>query len=249
MKIGLISRGRTQSSAILWTLFKKHNLTKNLGEIYFEASNNIVKYQSIKTLSDKNYSVNDDFQQQLKDITNAIFLRERFVCKLWPSMLIMPKHKFKNNQTFDDIKSKIIFNITEYFRILDYDQLYYIDRDLHKSSISWVYAKKTKLFHNYKNMKYSPLPITIDENDLDIIRFYVLESCLQEKIKDFLDREKILYTDITEKYTDYIDDSATPATLTNNDYTKLITNYDILPNFIDNWYKVCCENTIDWKYY
>ena len=40
-----------------------------------------------------------------------------------------------------------IFNISEYFRIKEYDQLYYINKDLHHSTISWVYTKKTKLFH------------------------------------------------------------------------------------------------------
>ena len=89
-----------------------------------------------------------------------------------------------------------------------------------------------------------PLVITIDDIDLSIVRFYILEYCLQEKIKDFLCKQKIPYTDISETYTQYIDNKPN-----NNDYTKLITNCDMLPNFIDNWYKVCCENTIDWQYY
>ena len=249
MKIGLISRGRTQSTPILWTLFNRYNLTKNFDEGYFQASKNIFKYQGIKTLSTKNYNVNDDFQQQIKNLSNDLFLKEKFITKLWPSMLITPTHSFANNQTFDNIKSKIIFNISEYFRIRDYDQLYYLNRDLHKSTTSWVYANKLKRFHHYQNHKYSPNKITIDENDFDIIRFYILEYCLQEKIKDFLCKEKISFIDITETYIQYIDNDVVPMNVTNNDYTKLITNYDILSSFIDDWHKVCCENTVDWQYY
>jgi hypothetical protein len=242
MKIGLISRGRTQSSAIVRSLSKKYNLTDNF-ELYFNAHNQIMKYENIKSLGNKN------FHQQIRNITNTVFLKENFICKLWPSMLIAPPSKFEKNQTFDDIKKKIIFNITEYFRIKDYDQLYFINKDLHHSTLSWIYTKKTNLFHRGKFTEYSPPIITIDDADLDIVRFYILEYCLQEKIKDFLCEQKIPYIDITESYNEYIDTDLIKTIATNNDYTKLITNYDTLPNFIDGWYKVCCENIVDWKYY
>jgi hypothetical protein len=248
MKIGLISRGRTQSSAIVRTLSKEYDLDDNF-ELYFQAHSHIIKYQYAKTLGNKNYNLNIDFQNQLKTITNSIFLKKNFICKLWPSMLIEPPSKFEKNQTFNNIKNKIIFNISEYFRIKDYDQLYYISKDLHHSTLSWVYTKKTKLFHRSKFTEYTPPLITIDDNDLDIIRFYILEYCLQEKIKDFLCEQKIPYIDITETYSQYIDTDSIKTTVTNNDYTKLITNSDMLPKFIDDWYKVCCENTKDWKYY
>jgi hypothetical protein len=248
MKIGLISRGRTQSSAIVQTLSNKHNLTNKFEE-YFILRNNFLKYQGIKILSNKNYVALDEFQGHLKNITNTMFLTENFICKLWPSMLALPPHKFNNNESFADIKKKIVFNINECFRIKDYDQLYYINKELHRSTLSWVYAKKTNLFHRSKFKKYSTPMITVGDDDLDRIRFYILEYCLQEKIKDFLCEQKIPYIDITDSYSQYIDIDVIQTTTTNNDYTKLITNYDILPSFIDNWYNVCCENTIDWKYY
>ena len=248
MKIGLISRGRTQSSAIVRTLSKKYNLDDEF-ELYFQAHNHIIKYQSIKALGNRNYNSTIDFQNQLKAITNNIFLKENFICKLWPSMLIAPPTMFRKDQTFDNIKNQIIFNISEYFQIANYDQLYYINKDLHHSTLSWVYTKKTKLFHRSKFTEYTPPLITIDDTDLDTIRFYILEYCLQEKIKDFLCEQKIPYIDITETYNEYIDIDVIKTTVTNNDYTKLITNYDMLPKFIDDWYEVCRANTNDWKYY
>lgn len=248
MKIGLISRGRTQSSAIVDTLSKKHNLDNNF-EKYFQVHKRIIKYQNVKSLSNIKYNRDNDFQQQIKNVTNEIFIKENFICKLWPSMLIMPDHKFQIDQTFDDIKKKIIFNISEYFRIKEYDQLYYINKDLHHSTISWVYTKKTNLFHRGKFTEYSTPTITVEDDDIDTIKFYILEYCLQEKIKDFLHEQKIPYTDISETYNQYIDTEILTTVVTNNDYTKLISNYDTLPSFIDDWYKLCCENTIDWKYY
>jgi hypothetical protein len=246
MKIGLISRGRTQSSAIVRTLAKKFNLKDNF-EIYFQSHKTVINPS--KTLINKNYDITKDFHKQLKITTNNIFLEENFICKLWPSMLCEPPNIFTNNQTFDDVRNKIIFNISEYFRIKEYDQLYYINKELHHSTISWAYSKQTQLFHRYKSKDYLTPIITLNDNDLNIIRFYILEYCLQEKIKDFLCEQKIPYTDITETYNQYIDTDVIQTTTTNNDYTKLITNYDMLPKFIDDWYEVCRENTNHWKYY
>lgn len=248
MKIGLISRGRTQSSAIVQTLSKKYNIDTGF-EIYFNAHNHVINYKKLKSLINKKYNSNNDFQIQIKNITNSIFLKENVICKLWPSMLSEPPNRITDNDTFDDIKNKTIFNISEYFRIKEYDQLYYINKDLHHSTISWVYTKKTKLFHRVKNNDYLTPLITIDKDDLNLIKFYILEYCLQEKIKDFLCEQKIPYTDITKTYNQYIDNDIINLTVTNNDYAKLITNYDMLPSFIDDWYKVCLENTSDWKYY
>lgn len=245
MKIGLISRGRTRSSIVQESLSRKHRLFNNF-EIYLQA-------QKVIKLNEKSDDLNN-FQKKLKNITDTIFLKQNFICKLWPSMLISRPHMFENTQPFDDIKDKIIFNISEYFRISDYDELYYLNRDLHHSTISWIYrCKRNKLMNSVKylqsNTSDSPLVITIDDNDLSIARFYILEYCLQEKIKDFLDEQKIPYTDITETYDQYIDNKIHHITPSNNDYSKLITNCDMLPKFIDDWYKVCLTNINDWKYY
>jgi hypothetical protein len=243
MKIGLISRGRTQSTAIIQTLAKRHKLINNF-ETYFGAAN------AIKKELHPNNSLYDEFQLSIKNVTDTIFTSKNFICKIWPSMLIVPPDKFESHQTFDDIKSRIIFNISEYLRISEYDQLYYINKELQHSTLSWVYAKKTRRFHRFnKHIKYNSPVITIDDNDLDRLRFYILEYCLQEKIKDFLCKQKIPYTDISETYTQYIDDSMLNTSATNNDYPNLITNSDTISKFIDDWYNICCENTIDWKYY
>jgi hypothetical protein len=248
MKIGLISRGRTQSSAIVRTLAKRHNL-EDVFEIYFNAHNHILSYQHIKSLGNKKYDKSKDFHKQILVTTDNLFNKENFICKLWPSMLSEPFNIITANDTFYDIKNKTIFNISEYFRIRKYDQLYYINKDLQHSTISWAYTKKTQLFHRFKSKEYLTPMITIDDTDLSLIKFYILEYCLQEKIKDFLNEQQISYTDITETYNQYIDADDLKTTVTDNDYTKLISNYDTLPSFIDDWYKLCIENTSDWKYY
>jgi hypothetical protein len=235
MKIGLICRGRTRSCIIQDSLSKKHKLINNF-EIYLRAQKVFKKSE-----------INNNFQTELKNITNTMFLKQNFICKLWPSMLINRPHMFENNQSFDDIKNKIIFNISEYFRISEYDELYYLNRDLHHSTFSWVYrCKRIKLMnHLQPNI---PLVITMDDTDLSIARFYILEYCLQEKIKDFLNEQQIPYIDITETYNQYIDNKINTIP-SNNNYNKLITNSDMLPKFIDDWYNICCENITDWKYY
>jgi hypothetical protein len=68
-------------------------------------------------------------------------------------MLINRPHMFENNQSFDDIKNKIIFNISEYFSISEYDELYYLNRDLHHSTFSWIYRCKRIKLMNYLQQK------------------------------------------------------------------------------------------------
>jgi len=248
MKIGLISRGRTRSTAIIQSLSVKLNVP-NYREIYRTIPDLIKKdYRLIRQQSiDLEFS---RFKTDVLKITEQCFSQDSFITKIWPSMFTYHlSYKMSINETFDMIKKNTIFDITEYFKINQYDKLYFIDRSLHISATSWVYAYKNKLYHFGKNGGEPHRPITtLNEKDFDVVRFYILEYCLQQKLKNFLLDNNIVFEDITDNSLEFIDSSIAKMRKTNNDYKSLITNYDELQSFITDWYPICLENTKDWTY-
>jgi hypothetical protein len=247
MKIGLISRGRTCSTAIIQSIAAKYNIS-NQHEIYTQTYNLIQNDYLLRKKKSLELE-RDKFESELKNITNKLFSQNGFIVKIWPRMLIYP-HSMSASTTFGMIKQNATFNITEYFKINQYDKLYFLDRDLHVSTASWTYSKKTHIFHYNKGDLTKPRRpiITINEKDYDIIRFYVLEYCLQQKLKKFLLDSNIDFEDITNNSLDLIDNSVATMRKTDNDYESLITNYDELQSFITDWYPICLENTKDWYY-
>jgi len=238
MRIGLISRGRTCSTAVLLSLINKYNLT-NHHEIYFKVGRNL--YHDYYSISKGDHNRNSRFKDNIIKFTNNLFLEDNFITKLWPSMFIATPHRVL--EPFIDTKEKIIFDTNTYLRIKEYDQLYFLDRDLHTSASSWVYSKKSKI---WRKQPKQPI-ITIDPNDYGIVKFYILEYCLQQKMKTFMLENNIPFIDIGTNAEPYIDPTA-KIVKSNNAYSSLITNYDELHNFITDYYKICMDNTKDWYY-
>lgn len=242
MRIGLISRGRTCSTAILQSLIKKYGNLINNHEIYSSVTRNLPHdYYELTKLSSGTCGRIDRFKNKMIQFTNKLWLDEHFICKIWPSMFIARPHKILD--PFADTKEKIIFDITTYIKIKEYDKLYFLDRDLYKSATSWTYSMKSMI---WKKHPYPPT-ITLESKDYDTAKFYILEYCLQHKMKTFLIENNIPFTDIGTNPKPYIDPTVT-IQKSNNDYRQLITNYDELHSFITDYYQICVDNTKDWYY-
>ena len=246
MKIGVISRGRTASSAVVNSLAIDNKLS-NKFEIYFDIHINLSRYYQLRPNTSKNIQFTD-FQSRLSVLTKTLFDQENFVVKIWPSMMCFPPHKIYKNQSFQDIKDNFIFDITEYLNIHQYDKLYFLDKDLHHSAISWVYSKKTQIFHKRKNISRPTPIIFLDSVDYDNIRFYILEYCLHQKIKQFLLNKQIPFTDISNNIKSYINNDLLKIEESQYDYRNLIHDYTDLYTYISEWYQICIENTKDWYF-
>lgn len=248
MKIGVVSRGRTHSTAIVQSLSAKLNVP-NYREIYRTIPDLIKKdYRLIRQRSIELEFLR--FKSDVLKITDRCFSQPSFITKIWPSMLIYHlSYQMPVDKTFDMIKKHTLFNIKEYLKIDQYDKLYFIDRNLETSTASWVYAYKNQLYHFGKNggEPYRPT-ITITQKDFDTARFYILEYCLQQKLKTFLQDNNIIFEDITDNCFEFINNNMVTIRQTNNDYQSLITNYDELQSFITDWYPICLEDTKDWHY-
>lgn len=248
MKIGIICRGRTRGTAILDSLCTKHNL-KNKNELYFDVNEVIITHRDLR----KNITLNQLqklFEKKIKQITNNLFLENDFGCKLWPSMLAMPANEHNiYNESLEDIKATLLFDLEYFFHISKYDKLFYVDRDIESSTISWVYSKRTDMYHTYLGKTNKYYPITLNNEDFAKARFYILEYCLQQKIKTYLIQNKISFVEISdEDYTLYSKDTKTYEE-TVIDYKEYITNFVEFQQFIHTTYQDYSLQTETWKYY
>jgi hypothetical protein len=247
MKIGLICRGRTRSTAILDSLCYKYNL-KNKNELYFDVNEIILTHKELrKKIS--NEELLPLFKSKIKNITNDLFTENNFGCKLWPSMLALPANEHNiYNESLDDIKQTILFDLEYYFNLSQYDQLYFLNRNVEISTISWVYSKRTDLYHTYKGRKNKYYPITLNYEDFAKARFYILECCLQEKIKTYLVSNKIPFIEISDQDYNLYSNNAKVLEETDIDYHRYITNINQFKKFIGNTFDEYSEKTKYWTY-
>lgn len=246
MKIGIISRGRTRSTAIINSIATNLNLP-NKSEIYFQAHDKFIKQFSLLHKLDQNNQLNV-FGQKIDQITNSLFENENFICKIWPSMLIMTPHQLSND-LINTVYKNTLFEANKYIRLSEYDQLYFIDRNILLSTLSWVYSKKTRIFHKHKNQDLVYEPIDLTASDYDRAKFYILEYCLQQKLKHYLIENNIPFTDISDtNYKEYTIDSLLLMEEHNVDYESLISNSKELIEFISYTHDECINTTYHWKF-
>lgn len=248
MKVCLISRGRTRSTVVVNSLAEQFNIV-NLEEIYFKAQHEIKQNVDHRKAIDWNLYI-PIFNSKVSAITRQLLEKQSFVCKIFPSMLISPPmHIIKNSETLDDIKQRIIFNLEEYLVLSQYDKVYFLERNLPESAISWVYSNKTGVYHKYKNKPNHYKPIKLNEVDYARARFYVLEFLLQQKIKEFLQQKSIPFTVISENnFEDILNGYSNTIEKTPVNYKELIANADDLIAFVEkihNEYSVVVQ---DWQY-
>jgi len=248
MKIALLCRGRTRSTAVIEYLSKVHNI-QNKSEIYFTNHKFVLSPQySIKNHKKLYIEKLCDFQNLLNNTTTELLNIPSFICKIWPSMLVYPPSSFSYDEDLSSIKNRTIFDITNTLKLKEYNKVVVLNRDLITSSLSWVYAKHTNVFSVLSHQKRKFHKIKLNELDLDFLRFYILEYCLQEKIVDYLDKTELKY-EIFSGYDSLTNNIQLRTKDSKNNYDLLIENLDDTKQFISNFYKSCQIETKDWYFY
>lgn len=251
MKFLLISRPRTRSTLLIDALSKYYNITDKDENYKFTINkmpSTILKPENIETYF-------NSFQTLFKNAVQANFKENNFAIKLYPRMLMLGKHDISD---LDSYSYKMITNLTYYTNIKKYDKIYYLTRNLKDSICSWAYGNALN-YYNFRDKetleaKRNSLPsITIDiENDGEL-KFYIYESAILTHWKKFLIDTNIIFTEV-----DYND---TPQYVSDNfpniksktidsqfDYSKIITNYYEIDNFINDFYVRSLEETKDIKF-
>jgi hypothetical protein len=248
MKILLISRGRTRSTYLQSKLCQTYNLSDygerfNKNSYAYSSSLDLKYNNTLDKVSDLRWN---HFCNLTTDIVNSFFQTENFAAKLWPRMLVsFPQEISSNIETYNP---NIITNLSLYFRIKEYDQIYFLDRDITDSVCSWIYAKiiKNFLFKNTGNskidMKLQNTPVCISDKFLPIVNYYIYEIALQYKILEYLYENdinfiKLDYNDIPN----YCNSTLQGVDIykhSNFDYSTIITNYSEIRDHSINTYEI-----------
>jgi len=246
MKIALVCRGRTYSTAIGKSIALKQNLefTGN----YLRLHHQLLLWYNHRP----EYNANNayaKFTRTIQEETRNIFLKDNFLVKLFPSMLHFPPSLMVENATFDDVKNKFIFD-TSVLNLNQYDRYYFLDRNFIYSTLSWIYSCKISYFHATKKHTKNYPKINIDKIDLARTKFYIIEYFMQQKLRNYLDIKNIPYAYINENsYHEYIDAEKLDTVKTPINYENFIENIDELYTFINYWYPICEYETKNWSFY
>jgi len=247
MKIALICRGRTNSTAIGKSLAANKNL-EWVGENYFWFHEELVRWLHYRPKYDKTLAFKK-FTEIIKDETYKISLQDNFVIKIFPSILHFPPSLMFENTSFESVKNDFIFD-TNLIKLNTYDQYYFLDRNFRYSTLSWIYAFQTSQFHQPKINKRNYYKITLNKTDFARTKFYIIEYLMQQKMRKYLENNKIPFTLIDEScYSDYIDNTKLGTEKTSINYEHYIENIKELDSFIDYWYPICEQETSNWNFY
>lgn len=248
MNIAIISRPRTTSTAVINTLAIRHNLTNEFEDYQLLVSSLVGHSYSEEAKNLDVVAKEEYFKNAILSKTIKLFSKGNFICKIWPCMFICAPNTMFPHWSIDYFKSKTAFDITRLFKIDQYDQLYFIDRDVYVTTASWIYSRRTGVFHTERDKTHETPTIEIDFIDLAHAKFRVLECVLQQKVKDFLIEEQIPFVDISNNTEDYVDESLLTTKKSEHDYPSLISNYDEFHNSITEWHKFFIDATSDWKF-
>jgi hypothetical protein len=162
-------------------------------------------------------------------------------------MLTVPKFKILKSERLSEIKKLVLFNLTDTMNFNMYNKIYLCDRELYTSCASWVYTTHTNSFYVTSN-NVTQKVIKVTEADYDQLRFYLLENILYHKLVNYLNKNNLPTTDITNSTSEYIDDNISMIK-TNRQFCNLINDYGDMCKFIDNYHQYCLDETKDWNFY
>lgn len=249
MKILVITKPRTRSSFLCSALSNYYDI-KNYHEPFNFIEQEFVELRTRFGLLKKKLHLQDLVNYQKKNLTQKIKnlnVEESYVCKLMPRNILFSYRGtvIREEQPFEH---EIYLNFNEILKIQDYDKVYFLNRDVIDSSISFIFAQSINsfLFANQSDLNYQKKKnqkMIVSQHGLDLISFVVYECVLLEKIKEFLDKEKIPYT-----YIDYVEcteyvrknlncNKPNMYLESNFNYKELIENYSECVKHIENKYK------------
>lgn len=246
MKTLLICRPRTRSTVLIDALSKFYNLI-DLDE---NQKFSISKFQNSTINSDMEEDYFSIFQGQFKQHVQKNFKNDNFAIKLYPRMLTMSKHTITDLNTYN---LKIITDLSYFTNIKKYDSVFYLTRDLIDSVCSWAYGNHID-YYNFRDQttlqsKREQFPkLTIDIEQDGELKFYMLEAAILQHWKSYLIKNNIPYTEldyteIPEYVTKTCPNIQSKTIDSKLNYQEIITNYNELEQYINNFYEVCLEKT------
>jgi hypothetical protein len=246
MKVIIISRGRTRSSHLQKSISNTHNL-RDLKENLIRG---LHAYDPEFDIRYKNSKINIDelrfnqHKQLLINWTKTFFAQNNYVVKLWPRMLVSKPHEITYN--LQDYKPNIVTDLSTILKLQEYDKVYFLDRNLIDSVYSWVYANITNNFlffegdKSYVKHLQQYDKISVKEEHFSMLKFYIYEIALQNKIREYLLIKNINHTLLNyDEIPDYVDKNFNKLSIYKDakfDYSKKIANYDELSNYINQTY-------------
>jgi LPS sulfotransferase NodH len=180
---------------------------------FYNVPNFVEPYRTVDT-DNKNYAVN------IQKITDNLLKYQDFVCKLQTSQ----------------IKIARLLNFFNHFQFNMYDQVFITERkNIVEQIASLLIAQYTNKWSTYYT---NPPIITFDpRRDRHVIKEIALEIRKVKILKDFLDKDGILYQllnyeDIDEWVKNNLANPETIFEKSNYDYKKLISNYSQLEHSV-----------------
>lgn len=248
----LVCHPRTRSSFFCDSYSKFYNV-ENFHEFldFGEPLNKtVLKGKLLNNLTDK--LVMEKHLKHIQTCTDEIFSQKGGIVKFFPRHILNTHSEFIGYQysiaNIKNINFQYIPNFHDLLRIENYDQIIFLKRNLHDSTLSYVFnlfglssPLLTKEIHKeYLHKKYTNFTITQDY--LKHINFFVYEYCLYNKIVAYLQTK---YNGLELDYdtcVDYVhnnlsNDIKSRYLETNLNYKNFISNYDEITNYIDNTQK------------
>lgn len=240
MNICVIGRARTRSSIFCESVASYYGL-KNFNEQYAVASAPIFNPFLFRGLTqeEKNTFNWNRYKSEIRKVTEEMFQTNHFVTKLWPKWFVQ-NYQGKRVLSENLTEFKIITNLQEYFKILDYDKIYWIDRTVTDSICSLAFVYTVHKFHS--TISILDNPIFIDTNSR-WVQHYLFDILISRKFKLFLDDKNIAYNQLT--YDDvpnycikqYAGIEGFEFKDGRRNYKNLISNYNEVDEYVSNFLK------------
>lgn len=262
MNILIIGKPRARTSYLGKCLSSNYKL-EYLSEPYDPSAYMNIFYQRLKLLKSKNYEnvLYDKQTEWLKGVTKSIFGTDNFVAKLFPRHITvdtssLENYKFwdKPDSRYDSIpdpssyKFKIITNLSEILQLKKFDKLYFIERNLIDSPISFAYSLRINQFGFSDNNKINEVKkkyskITLTERDIPFINYLVFEHVLLLKIKKFIESNYactfLTYDNVVNHINSNLNEHLDIDLIDPNfNYKEIITNYSEIEKHIHQVYDI-----------
>jgi len=173
----------------------------------------------------------------LQNYTNNLFDMPGCVIKLFPRHIITLQHADKILKKIDDLKYQVIENISDILRLQDFDKIYVMHRSLVESAISFAYAKQVGYMLYIFPQKVKNKKLTIQQNVLDELNYFLLENIVLEDLQTFLNNNYNCINLDFHKAIEYVDIEFTDkGQIMYQDpkynYKNLILNYSEVEDYI-----------------
>lgn len=258
MHILIVTHPRSRSS-FLCDAFSKHYQCTNFHEL-FDFTNplnhEITKAKLLKNLSEK--VIMEKHVTYLQECTKQIFHENSGSVKLFPRHILNTFLESNNYQysiqDLNNINFQVVPKFDKILEILKFDKIIFLNRDIINSALSYVlniHIVKAPLLQNELDKIYFHKKISnieIKPEYYKHLNFFIFEYILYSHIKKYIqstvscDSIELNYNNCVEYVqTNLTGDIKSQFVETSLDYTKIISNYTEIRNYIINVHQQLLE--------